>query len=86
MKLTDTILLEYNNGYYEIQHEKVAQETGNKYLSEKKTFAEYKYLDKYLAPYNISEQVLLAAVKTAKIESGVRQAKQANIARKRLGK
>ena len=54
MNLTDTIILEFHNGYFEVQHKKVAEDSGNAYLSPKKTFATLTHLERYLTPYSVA--------------------------------
>lgn len=76
MNLTDSIILEFNSGYFEVQHKKVSEKTGEPYLSDKKTFATQSHLEKYLAPYSVAESVLEQAIKTAKLEAGIKAAKQ----------
>ena len=76
MNLTKDIILEFNSGYFEIQHKKVSETSCKPYLSEKKTFATLPHLKKHLAPYNVSESALGQAIKTAKLEAGIRAAKQ----------
>lgn len=76
MNLTDSIILEFNNGYFEIQHKKVSETSGKPYLSDKKTFATLTHLKKHLSSYNIADSVLETAVKTAKLEAGIKAAKQ----------
>lgn len=77
MNLTDSIILEFKSGYFEVQHKKVADESGNEYLSDKKTFANQSHLEKYLAPYSVSESVLSDGVNAAKKEAGIKAAKAA---------
>lgn len=76
MNLTDNIVLEFSNGYFEVQHKKVSEKTGEPYLSDKKTFATQQHLEKYLSPYSVSYGVLEQAIKTAKLEAGIKAAKQ----------
>ena len=76
MNLTDTIILEFHNGYFEVQHKKVAEDSGNIYLSPKKTFATLPHLEKYLTPYSVAQDVLTNAVEVAKKEAGIKSAKQ----------
>ena len=86
MKLTNTINLEFNNGYFEVQHEKVSKETGKVYLSDKKTFATLSHLRKYLTPYSTCKHALKNGVKLAKLEAGIKSAKQGKVAAERFGK
>lgn len=86
MKLTNTIILEFSNGYFEVQHEKVAEDSGNVYLSDKKTFATLSHLEKYLAPYSVAKGVLENAVGEAKKEAGIKSAKQGLEAKRKFGK
>ena len=76
MNLTDTIILEFHNGYFEVQHKKVAEDSGNAYLSHKKTFATLPHLEKYLAPYSVAQSDLTNAIDVAKKEAGIKTAKQ----------
>lgn len=76
MNLTDNIVLEFSNGYFEIQHKKVSEKSGKPYLSDKKTFATLSHLKKHLKPYGVAESVLEQAIKTAKLEAGIKAAKQ----------
>ena len=76
MNLTDTIILEFHNGYFEVQHKKVAEDSGNAYLSPKKTFATLPHLEKYLTPYSVAQDVLTKAIDVAKKEAGIKTAKQ----------
>lgn len=76
MNLTDSIVLEFNSGYFEVQHKKVSEKTGEPYLSDKKTFATQSHLEKYLSPYSVSDGVLEQSIKTAKLEAGIKAAKQ----------
>lgn len=86
MNLTNDIILEFRNGYFEVQHKKVAEDSGNVYLSEKKTFATLSHLKKYLAPYSVAQCALEKAVIEAKKEAGIKSAKQGKLAAKRFGK
>ena len=76
MNLTDSIILEFNSGYFEVQHKNVSETSGKPYLSDKKTFATMPHLKKYLATYSVSERILEQAIKTAKLEAGIKAAKQ----------
>ena len=76
MNLTDTIILEFHNGYFEVQHKKVAEDSGNVYLSNKKTFSTLPHLEKYLTPYRVAQDVLTNAIEVAKKEAGIKTAKQ----------
>lgn len=83
MNLTDSIVLEFNSGYFEVQHKKVSEKSGKPYLSDKKTFATLAHLEKYLAPYSVPDSVLEQAIKTAKLEAGIKSAKQAKAIKER---
>lgn len=83
MKLTDTISIEFNNGYYEIQHEKTAKDTNKKYFSDKKTFAELSHLKRYLSNFGASDEITPEFIDLLKIESGIRQAKNAALIKSR---
>lgn len=76
MNLTDTIILEFHNGYFEVQHKKVAEDSGNAYLSSKKTFATPPHLEKYLTPYSVAQNALTNAIEVAKKEASIKAAKQ----------
>lgn len=76
MNLTNNIVLEFSNGYFEIQHKKVSETSGKPYLSDKKTFATQSHLEKYLTPYSVAESILEKAIKEAKLEAGIKAAKQ----------
>lgn len=81
MNLTDTIVLEFNDGYYEIQHEKTAKDSGKKYLSDKKTFAEILHLKKYLSQYGVDHELTPNVINLVKMESGIKQAKISALAK-----
>ena len=76
MNLTNSIILEFSNGYFEIQHVKVSETSGAAYLSDKKTFATLSHLKKYLTPYSVAGSVLMNGIKAAKRDAGIRAAKQ----------
>lgn len=77
MNLTNDIILEFKNGYFEVQHKKVSETSGKPYLSDKKTFATQSHLKKYLAPYSVSDGALADGVNAAKKEAGIKAAKAA---------
>ncbi|QAY17999.1 hypothetical protein [Pseudoalteromonas phage C7] len=74
MNLTNDIILEFKNGYFEIQHRKVSETSGKGYLSDKKTFATQSHLEKYLAPYSVAQDVLADGIKSAIREAGIKSA------------
>lgn len=86
MKLTNDIILEFKNGYFEVQHEKVAQDSGKPYLSDKKTFATRLYLEKYLAPYRVAQEELTKAIDEAVKERGIKDAKAGLAAKDKFGR
>ena len=86
MKLTDSIVLQYSDGYYEVQHVKVAEESGKEYLTAKKTFATIPHLQKYLSPYNISDEVLQESILESKREESVMNAKLREVAKRKFNK
>ena len=86
MKLTDSIVLQYSDGYYEVQHVKLAEESGKEYLTAKKTFATIPHLQKYLSPYNISDQVLQESILESKRECGVMEARMRALAKSKFNK
>lgn len=77
MKLTNDIILEFKNGYFEVQHKKVAESSGNAYSSDKKTFATQSHLEKHLAPYSVTQGDLEKGMQLAIREAGIKSAKQA---------
>lgn len=77
MNLTNDIILEFKNGYFEIQHKRVSETSGKGRLSDKKTFATQSHLKKYLAPYSLAECALIDGVNAAKKEAGIKAAKAA---------
>lgn len=86
MNLTDDIVLEFKNGYFEVQHVKVAEDSGNPYLSDKKTFATQSHLEKYLTPYDVPQGVLEKTMQAAKTERGIKDAKAAIVAKEKFGR
>lgn len=86
MNLTNDIVLEFKNGYFEVQHKKVAQDSGKPYLSDKKTFATRLHLEKYLAPYSIAQEELRVGIKKAKTERGIKDAKASIVAKDKFGR
>ena len=86
MNLTNDIILEFKNGYFEVQHKKVAQDSGRPYLSDKKTFATRLHLEKYLAPYSVAQEDLTKAISEAIKERGIKDAKAGLAAKNRLGR
>lgn len=86
MKLTKDIILEFKSGYFEVQHVKVAQDSGEPYLSDKKTFATQSHLEKYLAPYSVAQGFLEKVVQEVKTERGIKDAKAAIAAKEKFGR
>jgi hypothetical protein len=86
MKLTDSIVLQYSDGYYEVQHVKVAEESGKEYLTAKKTFATIPHLQKYLSPYNIAEEVLQEGIIESKKQEAILNAKMREVAKRKFNK
>ena len=76
MKLTNDIILEFKNGYFEVQRRKVTESSGNEYLSDKKTFATKSHLEKYLVPYGVAQGDLEKGIQLAIREAGIKSAKQ----------
>ena len=85
MNLTNGIILEFKNGYFEVQHKKVTQDSGKPYLSDKKTFATRLHLEKYLAPYRVAQEELTKAIDEAVKERGIKDAKAAIVAKDKFG-
>lgn len=75
MNLTNEIILEFSNGYFEVRNKKVAEDSGNDYLSDKKTFATLAHLQKYLEPCSVAESDLVKACQIARLEAGIKSAK-----------
>ena len=86
MNLTNDIILEFKNGYFEVQHKKVAQDSGKAYLSDKKTFATRLHLESYLAPYSVAQEELRKAIEEAKIERGIKDSKAGLAAKDKFGR
>lgn len=86
MNLTNDIILEFKSGYFEIQHKNVAQDSGNTYLSDKKTFATRLHLEKYLAPYSVAQEDLTKAIGEAIKERGIKDAKAGLAAKDKFGR
>ena len=86
MNLTNDIILEFKNGYFEVQHKKVAQDSGNAYLSDKKTFATRLHLENYLAPYSVPQDILEKTMQLAKTERGIKDAKAGLAAKNKFGR
>lgn len=85
MNLTSDIILEFKSDYFEVQHKKVAQDSGNPYLSDKKTFATRLHLEKYLAPYSVTQEELTKAIDEAVKERGIKDAKAGLAAKDKFG-
>ena len=86
MNLTNDIILEFKNGYFEIQHKMVSETSGKWRLSAKKTFATQSHLEKYLAPYSLAQDVLEDGVKSAIREAGIKSAIAAKDAANSFGR
>jgi len=86
MNLTNEIILEFKSGYFEVQHKKIAQDSGKPYLSDKKTFATRLHLEKYLSPYGIAQEELTKAIASAIKERGIKEAKAGLAAKNRLSR
>lgn len=86
MNLTNDIILEFKNGYFEVQHKKVSQDSGNPYLSDKKTFATRLHIENYLAPYSVAQEDLTKAIDEAKTERGIKDAKAGLAAKDKFGR
>ena len=86
MNLTNDIILEFKNGYFEIQHKMVSETSGKGRLSAKKTFATQPHLEKYLAPYRLAKDVLEDDIKSAIREAGIKSAITAKDSANRFGR
>lgn len=86
MNLTNDIILEFKSGYFEVRHKKVAHDSGNAYLSDKKTFATRLHLENYLAPYRVAQEELTKAIDEAIKERGIKDAKAGLAAKDKFGR
>ncbi|AWG71969.1 hypothetical protein [Pseudoalteromonas phage PHS21] len=86
MNLTNDIILEFKNGYFEIQHKRVSGTSGKGRLSDKKTFATRLHLEKYLAPYSAAQEELTKAIEGAIKERGIKDAKAGIAAKDKFGR
>lgn len=82
----DTIILEFKNGYFEVQHKKVTKDSGKVYLSDKKTFATRLHLESYLSPYSVVREELVKAIYEAIKERGIKDAKAGIAAKDKFGR